>query len=950
MLACRSTLRPRSIPTKATAYSGLGPSSTTSLRNRHRHQTRAFRFGMWSSYLDPQFQKEVRRRHRSLKYKYVDSVNRRLSWDQHPLTADPKTILKHTVPRYWCPSAARYTPRRYGTHDGSDTREKPVRGDPYVRGSRTNGASTPDSWTNYGSWKSHIDHVVNHWSKVASEGVERASANMGSGGTRASAAAESDTRERSKPAASVSSVKEDYVIDPITNRRVQKTGHGYSGHEDDHPSKSFKSYRSQFTNFAPPEAEEGRTPVYSDGGPSASEHSKYQQQKFDEWSPEESGFTERSMASTTSSGADSQAHGKAPCSQSEEYSLNHLPPEELDENYDDLEQYRPSKFDEIADNTHSTTKAPRDLHEYKPYLYDENISKQDASEPQRELDKYGPYMHDEDVNNEKPSKVLEDLEKYRAYSDEETEDAKDLVPKYDDLAKYKSFSFQDLDGKAALERDVVAESLKHFEAKEQKGSPADTLGYSDIGLSGILPRMDLPVGHVFSSSYSSALPPKDASAVSSTSATRQDLDKFLNTHNEASDAVDREISAELHNAGLRAEDEWPERNQQTLTGNYVRDFPEDFASSWDVHKPLLNRVDPAYEQIEAKVQADEKMYSEGLVSTANSSKLEPALGRHNGKPNMGRLEPALGRLGRRVTGHPSARQSDRDTGSDPYSKEPQGLETSYAEECGGRQTSPVYTKSYGTELGQVPSKSQATEQKIQPRMEASSEPPYFRDPEVDGFPSASALEPAARPEPVPTDEPTVYKILAYDPIMQNVTIAETTSVVPDQASPLTPAEVLLRLSNPMKFFPHFVPLQAEGFEIVAGGGDVLVFRQVRHSKAQTMNTPPVNPIDMMGKPTALPNAAAFASPTGFVNYDMPRVEEEAQTQQFRSNIDVRREEPVFSGSKTSARYESSKEKKRNIGKRVLLGGAWVAGLSYALGVVSEYFVTGGVDGKGPTGF
>jgi hypothetical protein len=29
---------------------------------------------------------------------------------------------------------------------------------------------------------------------------------------------------------------------------------------------------------------------------------------------------------------------------------------------------------------------------------------------------------------------------------------------------------------------------------------------------------------------------------------------------------------------------------------------------------------------------------------------------------------------------------------------------------------------------------------------------------------------------------------------------------------------------------------------------------------------------------------------------------------------------------------------------------WLAGLSYSLGVVSEYFKSGGVDGKGPRGF
>jgi hypothetical protein len=59
---------------------------------------------------------------------------------------------------------------------------------------------------------------------------------------------------------------------------------------------------------------------------------------------------------------------------------------------------------------------------------------------------------------------------------------------------------------------------------------------------------------------------------------------------------------------------------------------------------------------------------------------------------------------------------------------------------------------------------------------------------------------------------------------------------------------------------------------------------------------------------------------------------------------------VFSGQKTSSDGKTGKKPRMNAGKRVLIGGAWVAGISYALGVVGEYFTTGGVDGKGPTGF
>lgn len=90
----------------------------------------------------------------------------------------------------------------------------------------------------------------------------------------------------------------------------------------------------------------------------------------------------------------------------------------------------------------------------------------------------------------------------------------------------------------------------------------------------------------------------------------------------------------------------------------------------------------------------------------------------------------------------------------------------------------------------------------------------------------------------------------------------------------------------------------------------------------------------------------YASPTGFVNYDRGTTSEPA----FKSNIDVRREEPVFSGksSWTADKEEGAPRKGR--GKKVLVSAVWVAGCCYAIGVVFEFFKTGGIDGMGPKGF
>jgi len=104
-----------------------------------------------------------------------------------------------------------------------------------------------------------------------------------------------------------------------------------------------------------------------------------------------------------------------------------------------------------------------------------------------------------------------------------------------------------------------------------------------------------------------------------------------------------------------------------------------------------------------------------------------------------------------------------------------------------------------------------------------------------------------------------------------------------------------------------------------------------------------NPIDGMRPIAATGN---FASPTGFVNYDQP----EHSDPPFKSNIDVRREEPVFSGKANWSENDQKTGKKPGLAKRVLFGGAVFGGVSYAIGVVAEYFKSGGSDGLGPQGF
>jgi hypothetical protein len=162
----------------------------------------------------------------------------------------------------------------------------------------------------------------------------------------------------------------------------------------------------------------------------------------------------------------------------------------------------------------------------------------------------------------------------------------------------------------------------------------------------------------------------------------------------------------------------------------------------------------------------------------------------------------------------------------------------------------------------------------------------------------------------------------------------------EQSPPAQAADVTLRLSNP-HFAQQITSLQAQGYEIASGSGDMLVLRR------RDTAPPSINPIDKTGStPPAFPTPATgrFASPTGFVNYDFPS-EPRPVKHGFVSGIDVRREEPVFSGGK---QRDGNREKK-SLPKRMVVGAVWVAGVSYAVGVVSEYFRTGGMDGMGPRG-
>ncbi|KAF2967546.1 hypothetical protein GQX73_g6049 [Xylaria multiplex] len=883
------SLRPLHI--HATANNVFASSATSSLQLRRPIQIRAFRFGIWSSYLDSADDRELRRRFRTLRLKYPHIINTKSPWHENPLPQEPVVAFQRAAARYWGLATAGCSSRRVnqdelGTRAGATPRtsNRPFGTDP----------NSPRTSSRDVKPRSEMEMRF---------GRHRVDANTRMPESHEAVQSKTDSIEG-----------KDYVIDPITNRKVLKREQERVLIDFEPLASTINTWRKRPFNPLNPEH-----PVNIDDKPPASELEKYAENKFDDWPVT---GVQSSADSTESSGHPRTTSYVFDNSElkNEEYSLNHLPLDDPIEDYSDLQKDQSAPPDNLPGESINGSKR-RGFDGVGPQsISHPDSSSQSSSEPdqlQSELQKYGPYMYDESSSKHADAQEIKDLAKYRCRAPREPEVAKEPSTVYDDLykyapttfddikdedqpfqrygdlEKYKAFRLQNLDTSVPLERDIVAESLKEYETKEQDGGvPSVSTHVNEFPKK--IPKMKLPERHVFSEHYSGQT---EAETLC------QDNTSSLNPSGQAS---------EFHEAELTLKD--------NLRAPHGRE--ELARSAGDIS-------------------------SEVPFSTKEEGTSQLAQDRPSKSP---RLESTLNRRLSAMKGN----RSGGVFGADLYSKEPQGLETSFFEECGGKSTMPLYKRTYGSEPRQGASESKASaDTKAQESLDGLSNLYYDRDPEIDGIPPSISTDSIRNSKTTQPDEPTVYKILAYDPTTQTVNVAETTSVVPDLASPLSPTEVLLRLSNPTKFFTYFGPLQAEGFEIVSGGGDRLVFRQVRPAKAAGQGGPTyVNPIDMMGRSAAVPNAAAFVSPTGFVNYDMPGVEEPAEPP-FRSNIDVRREEPVFSGQKSSSRDKENKKSKKsrmNVGGRIILGGAWVAGISYALGVVSEYFHTGGADGKGPTGF
>ncbi|PKX93312.1 uncharacterized protein P174DRAFT_443196 [Aspergillus novofumigatus IBT 16806] len=168
-----------------------------------------------------------------------------------------------------------------------------------------------------------------------------------------------------------------------------------------------------------------------------------------------------------------------------------------------------------------------------------------------------------------------------------------------------------------------------------------------------------------------------------------------------------------------------------------------------------------------------------------------------------------------------------------------------------------------------------------------------------------------------------YRVLVYDPSTLQVVEAETISSLQSTDKLLSPAEVLSRLSYPAKFVPYLAKMHDDGYEIVSGGEDIIVFRKASESGSVMRSKTP--------------------SRGGFAERATPQSDPDENVQAATAPSNSSPNPAIASTADASKGADHAKAwfRVRTALRRMLIGGVATAGTCYAIGVVVEYFRTGG---------
>ncbi|RBR21699.1 uncharacterized protein FIESC28_04799 [Fusarium coffeatum] len=496
--------------------------------------------------------------------------------------------------------------------------------------------------------------------------------------------------------------------------------------------------------------------------------------------------------------------------------IRRVHPEEASKKYKDLPAYRRyENGDDAAPRIHpeEASKQYADLNAYASFPNNgpeaEQVHPEVASKQYKDLNKYPSTGYEETirvqhVHPEELTKNYQDLGSYRPTEFVSQAQAYPVNPEeaskvYQDLHKYNTVLHNEPNGNMSIPLDEVARGLREFDSKAGSQESPDATSNAYYG-----------------------------------NPNRSSPDSMeTNVHTDDSGSAEAIRAAVLRRAYQNSQQARNDSSGNSvseadgrLTGNYARDFPEEFTASWSKdnsssHSTLLPKngtgKPSSQEQAAFAVEDNEEPGSMDESFPVEGTRLQPALNRYSGKVYR-----------------------------DSYSHEPQGLQTSYSEEC-GCSTVPVWEKHY------------------------KSEPP-----ETSETPIASC-----------------YKILAYDPNSKTMSVAQSTSNTDVNEKPTSLPAALMKLAEPAKFLPYLKSLQAQGYEVVSGSRQIMIFRQTRPASEVTANS-------------------------GSDSFD----EKVRRGGVF----------PTTDGE-TSGSHREAKTKKRGLGRKVLMGTVGVAGGALATTVL-----------------
>ncbi|RFU77031.1 hypothetical protein TARUN_5210 [Trichoderma arundinaceum] len=730
-------------------------------------------------------------------------------------------------------------------------------------------------------------------------------------------------------------------IDPITNRRVSRAERGkYSATKFDDPNAPRKltpeEESKQYTDLGdykpakwnepdglPHLTPEERSKIYQD-------LPEYSKMKIDDPN------APRKLTPEEESKNYEDLDKYKPVTWNEPDGLPQLTPEEKSKIYEDLDKYGPVKWNEpdgLQERTQEEkSKDYKDLHKYGPVTWDEpdglrRLTPEEKSKNYTDLHAYGsPFTCRESV-----------LKDYEALQNDPTPKAEPIpakvevrgntTPQYDDLDKYGPVRWNEPDGLRPLtpeELSKVYEDLHRYSQYPNAGPKTPRVhpeeaskAYKDLPQYSAFPNAGPAVERIHPEEASKVY--KDLPGYAVDGYVEPEKTRHVHPEELTKNYTDLgEYEPQSFDSPFKPYPMHPEEASKAYKDLHgYKSTPPDAekeVEAPDVVAASLESYD-AKERLQADMAASAARHRGSSVEEAEEGSLESltaddirsqVLSRANmGQEAAAEKEEAEMELSSMDESFPSelsksesepieritSKLAQMRAEKDPYSNDPKGLETSYSEECGG-ETRAAVAKHYE---------------------------------------SAAAT--------TVTDEPATFKILAYDTSTESVSVAETTSDDHDVSTPPKLTDVLLRLSHPSKFLPYFKPLQEHGYDILSGGGDVLIFRKNRPASPNASdlpskppsNTTRINPVDMMGRSVT----GNFASPTGFVNYDSLEDGHKKPAPPFRTNKNTQRDESERSGS------AAPEKKKRSFGKKVVMGTVWVGGAAYAVGALAEHFSAAG---------